>query len=85
MGMERFCWSSEYETIENFKDGVKQLGDMHDKNKQKQVRTINMVIPHRGTYKAIMWCDTFDEIVDTFNQLEELPLIHNPTEAKPTR
>ena len=28
-----------------------------------------------------MRCDTIDEIVETINQLEGFPLIHNPTEA----
>ena len=58
------------ETIEDFTDRVKQLGDMLDKNEQEQVRTIKMSIPDRGTYQAIMRCDTIDEIVETINQLE---------------
>ena len=43
-----------------------------------------MSTPDRGTYQAIMRCDTIDEIVETINQLEEFPLSHNPTEATNT-
>ena len=45
---------------------------------------IKMSTPDRGTYQAIMRCDTIDEIVETINQLEGFPLIHNPTEATNT-
>ena len=42
---------------------------------------IKLSTPDRGTYQAIMKCDLTDEIVETINQLEAFPLIHNPTEA----
>ena len=81
MAWERLSWNPKSETIEDFTDRVKQLGDMLDKNEQEQVRTIKVSTPDRGTYQAIMRCDTIDEIVETINQLEGFPLIHNPTEA----
>ena len=81
MAWKRLSWNPKSETIEDFTDRVKQLGDMLDKNEQEQVRTIKMSTPDRGTYQAIMRCETIDEIVETINQLEGFPLIHNPTEA----
>ena len=57
---------------------------MLDKNEQEQVRIIKMSTLDRGTYQAIMRCDTIDEIVETINQLEGFPLIHNPTGATNT-
>ena len=84
MAWKRLSWNPKSETMEDFTDKVKQLGDMLDKNEQEQVRTIKMNTPDRGTYQAIMRCDTIVEIVETINQLEGFPLIHNPTEATNT-
>ena len=84
MAWKRLCLNPKSETIEDFTDRVKHLSGMLDKNKQEQVRTIKMSTPDRGTYQAIMRCDTIDEMVETINQLEGFPLIHNPTEATNT-
>ena len=81
MAWKRLSCNPKSETMEDFTDRVKQLGDMLDKNEHEQVRTIKMSTPDIGTYQAIMRCDTIDEIVETINQLEGFPLIHNPTEA----
>ena len=77
-------WNPKSETMEDFTDRVKQLGNMLDKNEQGHVRTIKMSTLDRGTYQAIMRCDTIDELVESINQLEGFPLINNPTEAKST-
>ena len=81
MAWKRLSWNPKQDLIEDFTDRVKQLGDMLHKNAQEQVRTIKMSTPDRGTYQAIMRCDNIDEIVETSNQLEVFPLIHNPSEA----
>ena len=47
MAWKRLRWNPKSETIEDFTDRVKQLGDMLDKNEQKQVRTIKMSTPDR--------------------------------------
>ena len=58
---------------------------MLDKNDQEQVRTIKMSTPDRQTYQAVMIYDTIDEIIETINQLEGFPLLHNPIEATNTQ
>ena len=43
---------------------------MFEKNEQEKIRTIKINTFHKGTYQAIMRCDTIDEIVETIYQLE---------------
>ena len=42
MAWKRLSWNPKSETIEDFTDRVKQLGDMLDKTEQEQVRSIKM-------------------------------------------
>ena len=84
MAWKRLSWNPKSQRIKDFADRVKQLGDMPDKNEHEQVRTITMSTPDRRTYQTIIMCDTIDERVETIDQLEQFPLIHNPKEATNT-